>query len=463
MKKISFMTLLCASLMCMGLFACGEDDEIVEQPDPTPENPEPTPEPEQVRYVDIDYTLNCSEDLLDYAIPQVTFVDDNGQQTTLQITDSEWEASEDATFSVTFENSTVMNARMLKWTKRVHRETFPVDDQITVSYLPKADMPDYDETRVNMFFHDVSVNMHFVDEANNSKISAGNTGNVNISCDVKNSIDEILFLYADVLEIPFVYEVNKSNIIIGADQEEMEERIREYQDTQGIRVESNGEYTINDDESQRSEKEPEVDITYTLNCSEDFLQYATPQVSYTDNNGSTVTYLLNESEFEVNKRINKWAGHQHGDEYLADEDATILKWTKRVHYDNFQAVNDKMTVTYIAKEGYDGGLRMAHIFQNLSAAFRVVDERGNSLIVWSKNTIDTNMVEGEPEMLSIEWVDDLGNPQLSNFKVSFFPKGLGTSSATGDFIYTFADFLSRFKGFQGFHIEKDGTYTTLTE
>lgn len=50
----------------------------------------------------------------------------------------------------------------------------------------------------------------------------------------------------------------------------MEERIREYQDTQGIRVESNGEYTINDDESQRSEKEPEVDITYTLNCSEDF-------------------------------------------------------------------------------------------------------------------------------------------------------------------------------------------------
>ena len=128
MKKISFMTLLCASLMCMGLFACGEDDEIVEQPEPTPENPEPTPEPEQARYVDIDYTLNCSEDLLDYAIPQVTFVDDNGQQTTLQITDSEWEASEDATFSVTFENSTVMNARLLKWTKRVHRETFPVDD-----------------------------------------------------------------------------------------------------------------------------------------------------------------------------------------------------------------------------------------------------------------------------------------------------------------------------------------------
>lgn len=459
MKKISFMTLLCASLMCMGLFACGEDDEIVEQPEPTPENPEPTPEPEQARYVDIDYTLNCSEDLLDYAIPQVTFVDDSGQQTTIQITDSEWEASEDATFSVTFENSTVMNARMLKWTKRVHRETFPVDDQITVSYLPKADMPDYDETRVNKFFHDVSVNMHFVDEANNSKISAGNTGNVNISCDVKNSIDEILFWYIDALEIPFVYEVNKSNIIIGADQEEMEERIREYQDTQGIRVESNGEYTINDDESQRSEKEPEVDITYTLNCSEDFLQYATPQVSYTDNNGSTVTYLINESEFEINKRVNKWAGHLHGDEYLADaeEDATILKWSKHVHYDNFQAVDDKMTVTYVPKEGYDGGLRVSHIFQNLSAGFRVVDEKGNSLIVWSKNTIDSNMIEGESK-LTWKFMDEDGN--LNIFDISaFIPIAhWGTNFETLN-----ASIINSYKGFQGFHIEKDGTYTTLTE
>ena len=64
MRKISFMTMLCASLMCMGLFSCGEDEVITEQPEPTPEEPvpDPDPEPEQVRYVDIDYVLNCSED-----------------------------------------------------------------------------------------------------------------------------------------------------------------------------------------------------------------------------------------------------------------------------------------------------------------------------------------------------------------------------------------------------------------
>ena len=62
MKKSCFMTMLCALLICIGLFSCEKDEVITEVPEPAPE--EPTPEPEPAHYVDITYTLNCSEDLL---------------------------------------------------------------------------------------------------------------------------------------------------------------------------------------------------------------------------------------------------------------------------------------------------------------------------------------------------------------------------------------------------------------
>ena len=74
MKKSCFMTVLCASLVCMGLFSCEKDEVITEVPEPTPEKPAPEPEP--AHYVDIAYTLNCSEDLLKYVIPQVTYMGD---------------------------------------------------------------------------------------------------------------------------------------------------------------------------------------------------------------------------------------------------------------------------------------------------------------------------------------------------------------------------------------------------
>ena len=55
MKKSCFMTMLCALLMCMGLFSCEKDEVITEVPEPAPE--EPTPEPEPAHYVDITYRL----------------------------------------------------------------------------------------------------------------------------------------------------------------------------------------------------------------------------------------------------------------------------------------------------------------------------------------------------------------------------------------------------------------------
>ena len=470
MRKLSFLTMLCASLMCMGLFSCGEDEVITEQPEPTPEEPVPDPDPEpepdqeQARYVDIDYVLNCSEDLLEYATPQVTYVDDDGQEVTVQIADSEWEVDEDVTFSVAF-NDVSLNAKILKWTKRIHREEFPVDDEMTVTYIPKADMPEYEATRVNKFYRRVSIDMQFVDKKgnNSTSISGGNTGTGNVGVNVLMSLDFITDMYVDVLGIPFVEEHNStSSVIVGADEEAMSDMIRDYQNIQGIRVENDGTYTFKYEDSQPIEKTPQVDITYTLNCSEEFLKYAIPQVTYTGNDGNPVTYQIDESEFEVNEKVNKWAGHLHENEVMDDgeEAARIMKWTKRIHYDDLQAVDDKMSVTYIPKEGYDGKLRTSHIFQNLSSAFCVLKDDGNTIILLSKNSIDSDTVQGDSTMVW-KFMDSSGNPIIIDSPY-FVPLSKFLDSS-GTVVFINEAIIRGYKGFQGYHIEKDGTYEMLTE
>ena len=471
MRKISFMTMLCASLMCMGLFSCGEDEVVTEQPKPTPEEPvpDPDPEPDQVRYVDIDYTLNCSEDLLEYATPQVSYVDDNGQEVTVQIADSEWEVNEDMTFSVTFEDVS-LDAKVLKWTKQIHREEFPVDDEVTVTYIPKADMPEYDEEKVNLFYRDLWISNQFVDEENNHTTPGGEKGG-----DSSLTIDVTL---EEVLDrgLPYILGAGGGSVVIGATNETIEKLINLYQTKKVIHVESDGTYSIKEEEIQAEENIPYVDIAYTLNCSEDFLKYVIPQVTYTGDDGNPVTYQIDESEFELNEEITKWAEHSHGDETVGDgeEDARIMKWTKRVRYEDFQSVDDKMTVTYIPKEGYDGGLLLGHLFHNLSAAFSLLDDKGENTVFLSANTIDSNLVAGQPDMLvSITGVDASGVPYVDNFKfTSFIPEAIAIQGVDSDgepylYAYTFADLIEQYKDlytdFQGFHIEKDGTYEMLTE
>ena len=253
-----------------------------------------------------------------------------------------------------------------------------------------------------------------------------------------------------------------SSIIIGVDEETMRSMIYGYQNMQGIRVESDGTYTFKYEDPQLIEKTPQVDIAYTLNCSEEFLKYAIPQVTYTGNDGNPVTYQIDESEFEVNEKVNKWAKHLHENELMDDgeEAARIMKWTKRIHYDDLHAVDDKMSVTYIPKEGYDGKLRTSHIFQNLSSAFRVLDDEGEVMVLLSENSIDSDTVQGESKMVW-KFMDSSGNPIIIDSPY-FVPQSKFLDSS-GTVVFINEAIIRGYKGFQGFHIEKDGTYEMLTE
>lgn len=465
MKKIYFIAWLFVSMICVGLSSCGEDPDIMEIPgsetDPgTDENEgagtETDPEEDTTyMYADVHFILSCSEDLLDYVTPQVTYINEAGRSVTVQIAESEWMENEAIDFGITFDDAS-FDAKIMKCTKTFRFKEFPIDNEMMVTYLPRANMPDYDKTRLNMFYHNLTVAMDFVDEKNNHSFS---TSPPDVSYKLHFTLDEITEFYIEDMGIPYIdqNEYRTYGFILGADNDVIKEIIGDYQDVQGISVESDGTYMLKYDQDDLPvfKKEPKVDITYTLNCSADLLEHANPEVTYTGDDGKTVTYQLEMSDFEVNERVNKWAKHLHGDENLrlTDEDARIMKWTKQIHYENLQAVDDEMTVRYIPKDDTEK-LRISHIYHNLSTAFCLVDTDGNTNCFTSANKIKSNIVEGENQLVW-EFYDSEGNYfcfQTTSFTDREFYDGDGNFRKTGDII------VQSYKDYQGYHIESDGTY-----
>lgn len=347
MKKIYFIAWLFVSMICVGLSSCGEDPDIMEIPGSetdlgTDENEgvgtETDPEEDTTyMYADVHFILSCSEDLLDYVTPQVTYINEEGLSVTVQIADSEWVENDAIDFGITFDDAS-FDAKIMKCTKTFRFKEFPIDNEMMVTYFPRANMPDYDKTRLNMFYHNLTATMDFVDEKNNHSFSTS-PQYPDVSYKLHFTLDEITEFYIEDMGIPYIdqNEYRTYGFILGADNDAIKEIISDYQDIQGISVKSDGTYALkyDTDDLPVFKEEPKVDITYTLNCSADLLEHAIPEVTYTGDDGKTVTYQLDVSDFKVNERVNKWAKHLHGDDLLTEgeEDARIMKWIKQVHYE----------------------------------------------------------------------------------------------------------------------------------
>lgn len=461
MNKIkSSIALLFALLVCLSFSACGDDKD-----EPTENTPD-IPVPEATTYVDVDYQLTCSEDLLQYVTPRVTYTDNDGTTKTVDISDSEWEENEEIEFYAEFKNGK-LNAKIMTWTKRVRYTKFPVDKEMTVKYVPKANMPAYDKTRVNKFYHFPSVYMKYVSEGK-SILGSKYTKNVSYTNKYK-TIEEIISEYVNDLCIPYISQIdNNSCIVIGADNQVITDIISSYNDKQGIIVQNDGTNSIKYDEEPCATPKPYCDVTYTLNCSEEFLKYVTPQVTYIGNDGNPVTFQIAESEFELNEDLNTWATHIHGDEDKTyadgEEKAKIMKWTKHVHYDDISTVDDEMTVTYIPKDGIEN-LRLSHVYHNLSAAFLLLNDHEVTTMK-SFNKVNTNMVEGEKKMgWTWETIDGNGFYYSKKYIIKDFIGNLHIEyiDSDGNLVQIkFSDLIiSSYKDHQGFHLESNGKFSQM--
>lgn len=118
----------------------------------------------------------------------------------------------------------------------------------------------------------------------------------------------------------------------------------------------------------------DVEYRYELTCSDDILNFVTPEVSFVDARGNKKTFLIESG---------MWEGDKH------------KKWSQSVHYDSIN-VSNSMTVRYIAKHdlcyhdytGFDN----THDFNCLILILEDGNGRRNNFTIIPDNTqkVDLN-------------------------------------------------------------------------
>lgn len=94
--------------------------------------------PEHKLDVEFSYELVCSDALLKYVTPEVTFTDTKGVQQTVKVENSMWEGSDHKT-----------------WKQTVHYDSLNVSNTATVKYVPKTGVNYQDESAFESV-HDLS-------------------------------------------------------------------------------------------------------------------------------------------------------------------------------------------------------------------------------------------------------------------------------------------------------------------
>lgn len=426
---------------------CGEDDVKGEE----------DIDPATDLYVDVTYTLNCSEDLIRFATPTVTYTDADGNALTVSVSETEWADNNDFKVSVTH-NGTVKPGKVRTWTKTVRFTRFPVNADISVAYTAKTDLPGFDKDRIDMLYHGLFSTMKYVDKANNKTQST--TYNMHdLGCEINdNSLGDFASLLEDT-GVPFITRSSDNQwvVIKGAGDASLRSVINSFADRQTIKVERNGKYTVEDEENPYVNVQA-IDAVYMLNCSEDLLKHSDPEVTYTGETGEAIVEKLSISDFEVNPKVRKWGKHDHGEadggtRQEGEEDAVVMVWKKQVHLEDADRINGKMTVRYIPKDNASE-MRLSHAFHSLSAGAIHTDADGNRSGAYSYNRINSETVNGERQMVwQYQWTDQNGVPGyktwivdalIGNDSISFTSSdGKPVTVRLSDFIFeSFRDTLT---------------------
>lgn len=133
---------------------------------------------------------------------------------------------------------------------------------------------------------------------------------------------------------------------------------------------------------------PEVDVTYTLYCSSDLLEYATPQVTH-KHNGESTNVVITESNWEDAKDFFVDTSIKIGDVAISKE--KLKEWTITYHYENFGAIDDEMEVKYVPKQNQPiQSIAITSFVHTLTATIDLTDkDGGRSVFPASYNPITT--------------------------------------------------------------------------
>lgn len=101
-------------------------------------------------------------------------------------------------------------------------------------------------------------------------------------------------------------------------------------------------------------EDPYVVFEFRLDCPSALLKYATPQVTYKGHNEGAITFTIPESEWTETGISNSMTTVVINGVTVVSEAQKMMRWTKRVRYDEIPA-KDEMTVVYIPKNNVPAG------------------------------------------------------------------------------------------------------------
>ncbi|MCH5311739.1 MAG: hypothetical protein J1E57_07285 [Prevotella sp.] len=156
-------------------------------------------------YVIFEFRLDCPSALLRYATPQVTYKGNDGGAITFTIPESEWTEtgiSNGMTTVVINGETVVLEAqRMMRWTKRVRYDEIPAEDEMTVVYIPKNNVPAGNVSVIDNFEPKISGEMNYWDELGKMHQFTGDGINPNVAFGSGTSLADIISKYQNYMRL----------------------------------------------------------------------------------------------------------------------------------------------------------------------------------------------------------------------------------------------------------------------
>lgn len=106
--------------------------------------------------VEMNYILSCSEDLLKFVSPEVTYVDGDGTEKTITLSDGDWNKTGNVSVGNDNSSTSVTGLKSHVWMKKVTFDSFGVSGKISVKYVPLSNTEDITDKQYT-FFHDISI------------------------------------------------------------------------------------------------------------------------------------------------------------------------------------------------------------------------------------------------------------------------------------------------------------------
>lgn len=154
--------------------------------------------------IELTYTLECSESLLEYATPQVVYKNKDGNTVTIQINDNDWKNSQTSITSTTTikvgdeEIKSFSNTAVKKWEMNVtYEKETSANEEMTVTYIPKSNIPS-DATVIGGFHHNLNLK-YFIKHDNSEQI--GNGVNKKSEINIGKTLEEVIKSYRDEVSI----------------------------------------------------------------------------------------------------------------------------------------------------------------------------------------------------------------------------------------------------------------------